>query len=145
MSKIMEAFMFSCTFFFFQTLTSSHSSSLILPDPILQVSFPGEPDPTNLGKFLKRMLFLLSKPLAAAAILGVEFPPAEFLVKQRAKNQAGRGSGQKATRKLSVALSTASEKATAAANIPQPAEHTVKRETKDIVAGIPFGTIPMPV
>jgi hypothetical protein len=39
---------------------------------VLQVSYPGEPDPATLGTFLKRMLFLLSDVQAAAAILGVD-------------------------------------------------------------------------
>lgn len=39
---------------------------------ILQVSFPGQPDPSNLGTFLKRLLFLLSDAQAAAAVLGVD-------------------------------------------------------------------------
>ena len=55
----------------------------------LQVSFPGEPDPVTLGSFLQRMLFLLSKPQAAAAILGVEYLPVD-LQGQRQKASNGK-------------------------------------------------------
>ena len=38
----------------------------------LQVSIPGEPDPTTVGLFLRRLLYLLSKPNVAAGIMGVD-------------------------------------------------------------------------
>lgn len=38
----------------------------------LQVSIPGEPDPTTIGLFLRRLLYLLSKPDVAAGVMGVD-------------------------------------------------------------------------
>lgn len=98
----------------------------------MQVSFPGEPDPTNLGRFLQRMLFLLSKPEAAAAILGVEWPPPASAAKPRPKASAAKLTGPKGKRLSATRLAAEGQKLANAAPLQLPVEQTPRvQDNKD--------------
>lgn len=110
----------------------------------MQVSFPGQPDPTTLGRFLQRMLFLLSKPEAAAAILGVEWPPPVSAVKPRPRASAAKLPGPKGKR-LSAARLAAEGQLASAAPLQSLAEQTAQgQDDRDgsIGSQAPSATVP---
>jgi len=86
------------------------------------VSYPGEADPTTLGLLLKRMLFLMSDPQAAAAVLGVDFHHPSLLAASAARVvKPPEGAAQPAT-----AAQSAGKAAELPGNAAKPAGKSAK-------------------
>lgn len=96
----------------------------------LQVSFPGEPDPTCLGRFLQRMLFLLTNSEAAAAILGIEHPPAVIRAVRTSKGTAGKAASLRTARKSCASQAESSQALQPVASLPPEWGQGLRRTSK---------------